>query len=103
MVTQDTPVTEFAESPPRITEWRRFRRVFFSRGIVVFGLAILILLFFVAIFAALLAPYDPYNMDGESLQKPSVAHWLGTDLLGRDVLSRLIYGSRVAIMVGRKT
>jgi peptide/nickel transport system permease protein len=100
MVINNPTVTDFTATPPRITEWRRFRRVFFSRGIVVFGLAILILLFFVAIFAALLAPYDPYNMDGESLQKPSAAHWLGTDLLGRDVLSRLIYGSRIAIMVG---
>ncbi|MBN1766554.1 MAG: ABC transporter permease [Sedimentisphaerales bacterium] len=100
MVTQDTTVTEFEENAPRISEWQRFRRVFFSRGIVVFGLGILIALFLVAIFAALLAPYDPYAMDGDSLETPSAAHWLGTDLLGRDVLSRLIYGSRIALMVG---
>jgi peptide/nickel transport system permease protein len=100
MVTNNPTVTDFTATPPRITEWRRFRRVFFSRGIVVFGLAVLILLFVAAIFAAWLAPYDPYLMEGDSLEKPSAQHWMGTDLLGRDVLSRLIYGSRIAIMVG---
>ena len=101
MVTTSTTVTEFGEAPPRVSEWRRFRRVFFSRGIVVFGLVILLLLIFIAIFAAVLAPYDPYKPgEGESLLKPSAEHWLGTDLLGRDTLSRLIYGSRIALMVG---
>ena len=100
MASNRAVLTEFGEAPPRVSEWQRFRRVFFSRGMVVFGLAVLILLFLVAIFAAWLAPYNPYKMEGQSLEKPSAAHWLGTDLLGRDVLSRLIYGSRVAIEVG---
>ena len=99
MVTKNN--TEFVEVRPHISEWRRFRRVFFSRGVVVLGLVILLLLGFVAIFANLLAPYDPYEPGvGESLETPNRTHWLGTDLLGRDTLSRILYGSRIALMVG---
>ena len=93
--------SDFLELPPRVSEWRRFRRVFFSRGIVVFGLITLLLLLFTAIFAAWLAPYDPYQLSPEdSLAQPGREHLLGADLLGRDTLSRLIYGSRTALMVG---
>jgi ABC-type dipeptide/oligopeptide/nickel transport system permease subunit len=54
-----------------------------------------------AIFAPLLAPYDPYeqNLD-RTMEKPSTEHWLGTDTVGRDTLSRIIYGSRTSLMVG---
>ncbi len=93
--------SDFLELPPRVSEWRRFRRVFFSRGIVVFGLITLLLLLFTAIFAAWLAPYDPYQLSPDySLAQPGREHLLGADLLGRDTLSRLIYGSRTALMVG---
>ena len=92
---------EYLEAPPAFSEWQRFRRVFFSRGVVIFGLVVLLLLMFTAIFAAQLAPYDPYRPGvGDSLMEPSWAHPLGTDILGRDTLSRLIYGSRTALMVG---
>jgi len=92
---------EFSEVAPHTSEWRRFRRVFFSRGIVVFGLVVLVMLFITAIFAPLLAPYDPYKTGvAPSLSQPSWQHWLGSDLIGRDTLSRLIFGSRTAIMVG---
>jgi peptide/nickel transport system permease protein len=101
MNVKDTVAPEFLELPPRISEWRRFRRVFLSRGIVAFGLLVLLLLFLIAIFASLLAPYNPYTPgEAPSLAQPSRAHLLGTDLLGRDTLSRLIYGSRTALMVG---
>jgi len=94
-------VSELAEVPPRISEWRRFRRVFLSRSGVIFGLVILILLVQAAIFSPWLAPYNPYKPGtGPSLAQPSTEHLLGTDLLGRDTLSRLIYGSRTALMVG---
>jgi peptide/nickel transport system permease protein len=93
--------SDFAELPPRISEWNRFRRVFFSRGVVVFGMVVLILLVLTAVFAAWLAPYDPYKpVPKASLAQPSKTHLLGADLLGRDTLSRLIYGSRTALMVG---
>lgn len=94
----------FSEAPPRVNEWRRFRRVFFARRLVIFGLLILFLLVVTAIFAPLLAPYDPYKQDMRStLQQPNPEHLLGTDSLGRDTLSRLIYGSRTTIMVGFAT
>ncbi len=65
------------------------------------GMAIIFLLFFVALFAPLLAPYDPNAQDlYKVLTGPSADHWLGTDNVGRDLLSRVIYGSRVSLTVG---
>jgi peptide/nickel transport system permease protein len=96
-----TTTTDFSEAPPRVNEWRRFVRVFFQRRIVIFGLAVLIILGLTAIFATQLAPYDPYKQDLRNiLQQPSRAHLLGTDPIGRDTLSRLIYGTRTALTVG---
>jgi peptide/nickel transport system permease protein len=89
------------EKAPRVSELRRFIRIFFKRWVVIVGLIILFLVLFTAIFAPLLAPYGPYEIaTGMSLELPSEQHWLGTDLLGRDSLSRLIYGSRIALAVG---
>jgi peptide/nickel transport system permease protein len=96
-----TTSTEFVEAPPRVNEWKRFRRVFFQRKLVVFGMVVIFILLITAIFANFLAPYDPYiGVFSESLQPPSAHHLLGTDIQGRDTLSRLIYGSRTAIEVG---
>ncbi len=65
------------------------------------GLVIIALMCLLAIFAPLLAPYSPYDQDLYAvLSPPSAAHWLGTDNLGRDVLSRVIYGARVSLLVG---
>jgi peptide/nickel transport system permease protein len=65
------------------------------------GIVIIILLSGMAIFAPLLAPYNPNTQDLYNvLTGPSTTHWLGTDNVGRDLLSRLIYGSRVSITVG---
>jgi len=98
---KQTTVTGASEAPPPVSEWRRFKRVFFSRGVVLFGLIVLFLLVFTAIFAAWLAPYNPYKPGlAESLLQPNKENLLGTDTLGRDTLSRLIYGSRTALMVG---
>lgn len=99
----ESQVTEagYTEETTRVSEWRRFRRVFLSRGVVVFGLVVLFLVIFTAIFAEWLAPYDPYKVGtAEHLLHPSWEHPLGTDNLGRDSLSRLIYGSRTALQVG---
>jgi peptide/nickel transport system permease protein len=86
---------------PRISETHRFLRVMFSRWIVILGSFILLLLIITAIFAPLLAPYDPYKVNlKESMQQPSASHLLGTDEMGRDLLSRIIYGSRIAVIVG---
>jgi peptide/nickel transport system permease protein len=65
------------------------------------GGAVVALLLAVALLAGVLAPYDPVAVDfGAMLSRPSTQHWLGTDAFGRDVLSRLIYGSRTALIVG---
>jgi peptide/nickel transport system permease protein len=93
--------TALSSQKPRYSEWRRFWRVLFSRKIVIIGVAIFLLNIIAAIFAPLLAPYDPYEQDlASSLQPPSAQHWLGTDLLGRDELSRIIYGTRISLQVG---
>lgn len=92
---------DFIEAPPRVSEWRRIWRVFFQRKIVIFGLVVLSLLVFAAIFADVIAPYDPYRGEMlDYLQQPSAKYWLGTDTLGRDTMSRLIYGCRTALLVG---
>ncbi len=65
------------------------------------GAGVVVVMFAVALTATLIAPYDPLAVDfGAMLAAPSAAHWLGTDAFGRDVLSRLIYGSRTALIVG---
>ncbi|MBN2542942.1 ABC transporter permease [bacterium] len=89
------------ESPPRVSEFRRFVRVFFGRKVVLFGMVVILLFIMVAIFAPWLAPYDPYTPDlDNTLSMPSTQHLLGTDAIGRDTLSRLIYGSRTSLLVG---
>ena len=65
------------------------------------GMALVVLFVAFAIFAPLIAPQDPRNIDLPSrLQPPSAAHWFGTDELGRDILSRVIYGARISMLVG---
>ena len=91
----------FSELPPRRTELQRIMAIFFGRKIVVFGFAVILVMVFTAIFASWLAPYNPYqqNLDNALLQ-PSRQHLLGTDSLGRDTLSRIIYGTRTSLIIG---
>jgi peptide/nickel transport system permease protein len=85
----------------QISELRRIRMVMFSRPVVVFGVVVIALVILTAIFAPLIAPYPPNEQDLKAgLEGPSARHLLGTDELGRDTLSRLIYGSRISIIVG---
>ncbi len=89
------------ESTFRVSETRRFFRVFMSRGLVIFGLLILLIFFITAAAGPLFAPYSPTAQNlKQILLNPSTEHLLGTDFLGRDTLSRLIYGARTSIMVG---
>lgn len=77
--------------------WRRFSR----HRLAVVGSVVLLILIFAAITAPIIAPYPPHQIDVKSLKKPpSSAHLLGTDLAGRDVLSRLIFGARISLSVG---
>jgi peptide/nickel transport system permease protein len=72
-----------------------------DRSLGAAGAIIVLLMIFAASVADLIAPYDPLRTDyGAMLQAPSASHWFGTDSFGRDVLSRLIYGSRTALWVG---
>jgi peptide/nickel transport system permease protein len=65
------------------------------------GAVVVLLMLAVALTATLIAPFDPLAVDfAAMLARPSATHWLGTDSFGRDVLSRLIYGSRTALLVG---
>jgi peptide/nickel transport system permease protein len=80
---------------------RRLVRSFSKHRLALAGLAVITLLGLVAIFAPLVATHDPYTVDLLAAgQPPSAAHWLGTDEVGRDVFSRLVYGSRVSLAVG---
>lgn len=64
------------------------------------GFVLVSLLLFVTVFAAWLAPYDPFEVNvHDRLSSPSAAHWLGTDQLGRDILSRVLFGGQVALKV----
>ena len=75
--------------------------IFFGRGIIVKLCTVVVVGFiFMAVFADWITPYDPAAQNlVEKLQTPSASHWLGTDFLGRDVLSRVIYGGRVSMYV----
>lgn len=82
---------------PYIDIWVRLRKNKMAVGSAVF----LLILILVAIFAPFLAPYGANKQNiNIMLQKPSGAHWFGTDAFGRDVLSRVIYGARISLEVG---
>ena len=91
---------DLIEEPPRSNAVRVVRRFMRNRAAVV-GLVVVSLFVIVALLAPLLAPYDPIKTDWLTVRKPpTAAHWLGTDDLGRDALSRLIWGARASLMAG---
>jgi peptide/nickel transport system permease protein len=93
--------TEMETTKQRVSEFRRVIKIMFDRRIVLIGAVVTLLAIIVAIFAPLIAPYDPYTQDLKAMrQKPSTEHLLGTDEFGRDVLSRLIVGTRISLLVG---
>jgi peptide/nickel transport system permease protein len=92
--------TAWSEIAPAQSEFRRVVRVFFGRKVAVVGLVLVLFLIITAIFAPWLVPYPPNDIDlAQTLAKPSAEHWLGTDNLGRDVLSRIIYGARTSLII----
>jgi peptide/nickel transport system permease protein len=96
--------TGTAENLPRVSEWHRLLRVFFFRRVVIFGTVVILAFIIVAIFAPFIAPYDPYKQNlNEILAQPSKEHLLGTDSLGRDTLSRIIYGARTSMVIAVTT
>jgi peptide/nickel transport system permease protein len=77
--------------------WHRFRR---NKG-AVFGLGVFVAIVFMALFADFIAPYNPLEQNyARIMEGPSIDHWLGTDSFGRDMLSRIIHGARIALIVG---
>lgn len=85
-------------------EFRLIIRHFLKNILGVVGFLIVVLIVFCAIFADLIVPYDPVALNiKERLQPPSLSHFLGTDQLGRDIFSRMVMGSRVALQVALPT
>ncbi len=83
------------------TQFGDLRRRFMRNKLAVVGLAMVAIVFLTAITAPVITPHDPQVQDlSNTLDEPSSAHWLGTDENGRDQLSRIIYGSRIAVVVG---
>src|SRR5437762_11567247 len=88
------------EPAVRDRRWDALRRAARAR-LAPFGAAVLLAAIVVALAAPLLAPYDPLAQNlGNILARPGRAHWLGTDNVGRDVLSRVIWGTRVSLVAG---
>jgi peptide/nickel transport system permease protein len=77
--------------------WRRFRK----NKLALSGAILVFFMFAVSFLAPVISPYDPANIDvGRMLQPPSTKHWFGTDPLGRDILSRMIWGAQISLKVG---
>jgi peptide/nickel transport system permease protein len=100
--TNDKPdISAWSAPTPRVSEWRRMLRVFFGRKLAVIGLVIILAIMIIAVFAPIIAPYNPNAIDlDHMLVQPSGSHLLGTDASGRDIFSRIVYGSRTSLMVG---
>jgi peptide/nickel transport system permease protein len=92
----ETPAPLAIESPAR-RAWRRLKQ----RKSALIALFVIVALILIAIFAPLIAPYDPTKQSWSAVRKaPSLAHWFGTDEVGRDILSRIIYGTRASLSAG---
>jgi peptide/nickel transport system permease protein len=88
-------------SRPRRGELGQFWRTFRRNQLACAGAVVVGILVVIALLAPALAPWDPNKPDMKRiLEAPSAKHWLGTDQIGRDVLSRLLYGSRISLAVG---
>jgi peptide/nickel transport system permease protein len=92
-----TPLRGALEIPPRA----RARRALLRSPLAVVGLALILIFAASAVLAPYLAPFGPIDQVlSQRLKPPSPAHWLGTDQLGRDLLSRLLFGARISLTVG---
>jgi len=88
---------EPVRSSPRAHPFRRLLR----RSAAAAGLVVIVIVVTVALFAPWIAPYDPLAASWSAIRKaPSAAHWFGTDEIGRDVLSRVIFGARASLLAG---
>jgi peptide/nickel transport system permease protein len=101
MATVLTHTAASATLSPRLTVGQEVVKFIRTKPLGAAGALIILAMLGVAAFAEVLAPYDPYQADyGLQFVRPSAEHWFGTDEFGRDVLSRIMYGARIALFVG---
>ncbi|WP_417447254.1 ABC transporter permease [Kangiella sp.] len=102
MMTKDWLLSENPESrlQSNLGQAYRISCALMKNRLAAIGFFIIVLLLLTAICAPFIAPYSPIESDlGNRLIAPSMAHWLGTDELGRDIFSRIIYGCRITLMI----
>src|SRR4051794_19841641 len=87
---------EHGGASPRSQAWKRFRR----NRLALVGLAIVLFMVLAAILAPLITSYDPTKGSLDSFAPPSRQHWFGTDNIGRDIYTRVVYGARISLRVG---
>ena len=81
--------------------WVALRKFVRTKPLGAAGAVVIVIMALAALFADLIAPYDAYELNQRlQFRAPNLAHWLGTDEFGRDVLTRLIYGARIALFIG---
>jgi peptide/nickel transport system permease protein len=109
-LTQESQMVMAAPQPRILVEgkswastyaWPAIRKFIITKPLGTIGGVIILLMVLTAVFADVLAPYDPFEISQKlQFQAPSLQHWLGTDEFGRDMLTRLIYGARIALFIG---
>ena len=101
-VTDMTAIAIDAAAPKSVSPtWRRFRDAFRRHPTAIVGGVVLLAMILIAVFAPWLGTVDPQALAPvKRLKQPSAEYWFGTDMLGRDVYSRVIYGARVSLTVG---
>ncbi|WP_088066872.1 nickel transporter permease [Gottfriedia luciferensis] len=101
IVLNNTKVKLKQNESQKLKRWKAFYKKFKKNKLALVGGYIVLFYILIAIFAPLISPKDPFAIDlMNKLQPPSAEHWMGTDDKGRDILSRIIYGSRLSISVG---
>ena len=92
---------ETFEEQDRETFLRDVVHAFLQNRMAIAGLGMVVFLVFIALFVPVLSPHDPYtvNLD-DQLLAPSAKYWLGTDKFGRDLLTRIMYGTRISLVIG---
>jgi peptide/nickel transport system permease protein len=93
--------TASAELAPRLTAVRTVVKFVRTKPLGAAGAFIILAMMAVGFSSGVLAPYDPYSADyARQFSRPSVDHWFGTDEFGRDLMSRIMYGAKIALFVG---
>ncbi|MFJ7929167.1 nickel transporter permease [Peribacillus sp. NPDC096448] len=101
VVINNTELNVKERKSPKLRHWKAFYKKFKRNKLALVGGYIVLFYILLAIFAPLISPQHPYEIDlVNKLQPPSAEHWMGTDDKGRDILSRLLYGTRLSLTVG---